>query len=158
MDRRNHWVAAGLAVVSIGLAGCGVGKAEYGEVSQQGPAQVAPLQGNSDINRVTLTPQAASKLGVKTAAVSAPAMPAATDGATAAPETSVPIDAVIYDKDGKTWVYVVDGTRSFERQAVSVARVDGDTAVLSSGPKPGVQVVTVGAQELLGAELGVAGE
>ena len=33
MHRRNHWVAAGLAVVSIGLAGCGVGKADYGEVS-----------------------------------------------------------------------------------------------------------------------------
>ena len=158
MHRRNHWVAAGLVVVSVGLAGCGVGKTEYGEVSQQGPAQVEPLKDNSDINRVTLTAEAASKLGVRTAAASAAVMPASTDGTVASPEISVPIDAVIYDKDGRTWVYVVDGPRSFQRQAVSVARVDGDTAVLSSGPKPGVQVVTVGAQELLGAELGVAGE
>ena len=64
---------------------------------------------------------------------------------------------MIYDKDGKTWVYVVDGPRSFQRQAVTIESVEGDTAVLSSGPKPGAQVVTVGAQELLGAELGSRG-
>jgi len=156
MYRRNHWVAAGLAVVSIGLAGCGVGKADYGEVSQQGPAQVVPV--NNTINRVTLTPEAATKLGVRTAAASAAVMPASTDATVTAPEITVPAGAVIYDKDGKTWVYIVDGARSFEREAVTVERVDGDTAVLTSCPKPGVKVVTVGAQELLGAELGVAGE
>jgi hypothetical protein len=158
MHRRNHWVAAGLAVVSIGLAGCGVAKSEYGEVSQSGPAQVEPLQNNSDINRVTLTPDAAAKLGVRTAAASAAVMPASTDATAAAPEVMVPSSAVIYDKDGKTWIYIVDGQRSFQREAVTVERIDGDTAVLTSGPKPGVDVVTVGAQELLGAELGVAGE
>ncbi|HEX3607207.1 MAG TPA: hypothetical protein VH134_14900 [Candidatus Dormibacteraeota bacterium] len=156
MHRRNHWVAAGLAVVSIGLAGCGVGKADYGEVSQQGPAAVVPV--NSTINRVTLTPEAAQKLGVKTAAADSAVMPASTDAGGTSPEISVPVDAVIYDKDGKTWVYIVDGPRSFQRQAVTIKSVEGDTAVLSSGPKPGAQVVTVGAQELLGAELGVAGE
>jgi multidrug efflux pump subunit AcrA (membrane-fusion protein) len=85
-------------------------------------------------------------------------MPASTDSSTTPSEITVPADAVIYDKDGKTWVYVVDGPRSFQREAVTVERVDGDSAILSSGPKPGVKVVTVGAQELLGAELGVAGE
>ena len=158
MYRRNHWVAAGLAVVSIGLAGCGVGKADYGEVSQEGPAHVVPVSNNSDINRVTLTPEAARKLGVRTAAADAAVMPASTDGSVATSEISVPIDAVIYDKDGRTWVYVVDGAHSFQRQPVTVKSVDGGTALLSSGPRPGVQVVTVGAQELLGAELGVAGE
>jgi hypothetical protein len=158
MHRRNHWVAAGLAVVSIGLAGCGVGKADYGEVSQSGPAHVEPLKDNSDINRVTLTAEAARKLGVRTAAVDAAVMPASTDSSTTPSEITVPADAVIYDKDGRTWVYIVDGPHSFQREAVTVERIDGDTAVLSSGPRPGVKVVTVGAQELLGAELGVAGE
>jgi hypothetical protein len=159
MHRRNHWVAAGLAVVSIGLAGCGVGKTEYGEVSQSGPAQVEPVGHDGTINRVTLTPDAATKLGVRTSVASAAVMPASTgDAGAAAPEITVPADAVIYDKDGRTWVYVVDGPRSFQREAVTVERIDGDTAVLTSGPRPGVKVVTVGAQELLGAELGVAGE
>jgi hypothetical protein len=157
MHRRNHWVAAGLIVVGLGLTGCGTTKADYGEVSQAGPATVVPVKG-TDLNRVTLTTDAASKLGVQTAPVETAAAPASADGAGAAPETTVPMSAVIYDKDGNTWVYAVTGTLTYQRQAVGIARVDGDTAVLRSGPAPGTRVVTVGAQELLGAELGVAGE
>jgi len=157
MHRRNHWVAAGLIVVGLGLTGCGTTKADYGEVSQAGPAKVEPVKG-TDLNQVTLTSDAASKLGVQTAPVEAGAVPASTDGADATPETTVPVSAVIYDKDGNTWVYVVTRALTYERQAVGIARVDGDTAVLRSGPVPGTRVVTVGAQELLGAELGVAGE
>jgi hypothetical protein len=157
MHRRNHWMAAGLIVVGLGLTGCGTTKADYGEVSQAGPATVEPIKG-TDLNRVTLTTDAASKLGVQTAPVEAGVAPASTDGASAAPETTVPTSAVIYDKDGNTWVYVVTQALTYERQAVGIARVDGDTAVLRSGPAPGAKVVTVGAQELLGAELGVAGE
>ncbi|MEA2615528.1 MAG: hypothetical protein QOE72_1311 [Chloroflexota bacterium] len=157
MHRRNHWVAAGLIVVGLGLTGCGTTKADYGEVSQAGPAKVEPVKG-TDLNRVTLTSDAASKLGVQTAPVEAGVAPASTDGAGAAPETTVPASAVIYDKDGNTWVYVVTRALTYERQAVGIARIDGDTAVLRSGPAPGTRVVTVGAQELLGAELGVAGE
>jgi hypothetical protein len=157
MHRRNHWVAAGLIVVGLGLTGCGTTKADYGEVSQGGPAQVEPVKGTG-LNRVTLTSDAASKLGVQTAPVEAGVMPASTDGAGADPATTVPVSAVIYDKDGNTWVYVVTHSLTYQRQAVGIARVDGDTAVLRSGPMPGTRVVTVGAQELLGAELGVAGE
>jgi hypothetical protein len=157
MHRRNHWVAAGLIVVGLGLTGCGTTKADYGEVSQGGPAQVEPVRGTG-LNRVTLTSDAASKLGVQTAPVEAGVMPASTDGAGADPGTTVPVSAVIYDKDGNTWVYVVTRTLTYQRQAVGIVRVDGDNAVLRSGPVPGTRVVTVGAQELLGAELGVAGE
>jgi hypothetical protein len=157
MHRRNHWVAAGLVVVGLSLTACGTTEAQYGEVSQDGPAQVQPVNG-TDINRVTLSPEAGRKLGVRTAAVQGAVMPAVEDAGAAAPETTVPVDAVIYDKDGNTWVYVVKGPRAYERQAVTIDRVDGGTAVLKSGPAPGTQVVVVGAQELLGAELGVAGE
>ncbi len=157
MHRRNHWVAAGLVLVGLGLTGCGTTKADYGEVSQGGPAEVQPIKG-TDLSRVTLSSDAASKLGVRIAPVEAAVMPASTDGVATAPQTTVPVDAVIYDKDGNTWVYVVTQSLTYERQAVGIARVDGDTAVLRSGPTPGTKVVTVGAQELLGAELGVAGE
>jgi hypothetical protein len=156
MHRRNHWMAAGLVVVSLGLAGCGVASTEYGEVNQAGPARVEPVKG-TDLNRVTLTTEAAARLGVRTAPVQAAVVPAAT-GTGATPETTVPAAAVIYDKDGNTWVYAVTRSLTYERQAVGIVRVEGDTAVLRSGPEPGTEVVTVGAQELLGAELGVAGE
>jgi hypothetical protein len=156
MRRRNHWVAAGLLVVGLGLTACGSAEAEYGEISQSLPVHLQPVSG-TDLERVTLTAEAARKLGVRTATVQDAVMPAVED-AGAAPETTVPVEAVIYDKDGNTWVYVTRGARTYERQAVSIDRVDGDTAVLKSGPASGTQVVVVGAQELLGAELGVAGE
>jgi hypothetical protein len=47
---------------------------------------------------------------------------------------------------------------TFVPQEVVIARIDGDTAILTSGPAPGTEVVTVGAAELLGAEYGVPGE
>jgi hypothetical protein len=47
---------------------------------------------------------------------------------------------------------------TYVREEVTVADIDGDSAILSSGPDVGAVVVTVGAAELLGAENGVAGE
>jgi len=157
MHRHSHWVAAGLCLVGLGMTACGTGTAEYGEIGQQGPAQVAHVAG-TEITRVTLTAEAARKLGVRTATVAGAAQPALSDDAATAPEITVPLDAVIYDKDGTTWVYTVAGPNTFQRQAVSIARVTGDSVVLKSGPRPGTRVVTVGAEELLGAELGVGGE
>jgi hypothetical protein len=37
-------------------------------------------------------------------------------------------------------------------------RIDGDRAILSDGPAPGTEVVTVGAAELLGTEYEVGEE
>lgn len=157
MRRRNHWVAAGLLVVGLGLTACGSATSQYGEISQGLPVHVQPVNG-SDVSRVTLTAESAQKLGVRTAAVQGAVTPAVDETAGTPPETTVPVNAVLYDKDGNTWVYVVKGPRTYEREAVAIDRVDGDTAVLKSGPASGTQVVVVGAQELLGAELGVAGE
>ena len=156
---RHRWALVGLVGVSLGLAGCGQGKAAYGEVSQGAPVRVETVDGTG-LKRVTLTGESATKLGLRTAAVEAtPAMAVpATGDEGAPPMVVVPADAVIYDKGGRTWVYVSDGPLRYLRQAVGVAEVDGPNAVLRSGPVPGAQVVVVGADELLGAELGVAGE
>jgi hypothetical protein len=148
MHRLTRWGLLGLVAGGIALAGCGTTSAEYGEISQSG----------RDVNKVTLTPEAASKLGVRTTAVESGAMTAVSGDSGDQQQVVVPLDSVIYDKDGNTWVYVSDGPRSYQRYPVRVGHVDGDTAVLSSGPPAGAKVVTVGAQELLGAELGVAGE
>jgi hypothetical protein len=157
MHRRKQWLMAGLVVAGIGVTGCGATQADYGDAGQSGPAHVQPIAG-TDLNRVILTSDAAARLGVRTIPVEAAVMPASSDGTVADPQTTVPVSAVIYDKNGKTWVYTVTRSLTYERQAVIVARVDGDSAVLRSGPRVGTQVVTVGSQELLGAELGVAGE
>jgi hypothetical protein len=64
----------------------------------------------------------------------------------------------VYDTDGSTWTYVESAPRTFVRDRITVASIDGPTAVLASGPAPGAQVVTVGAPELLGAEYDISGE
>ena len=43
----------------------------------------------------------------------------------------------------------------FKREPIDVERIDGDVAVVRSGPAAGTPVVTVGAAELWGFEFGV---
>ena len=65
----------------------------------------------------------------------------------------VPYGAIYYDAKGNTWVYVNPEPLGFERQRVSVERIEGDLAVLSEGPSAGTPVVTVGAAMLYGVEV-----
>lgn len=66
----------------------------------------------------------------------------------------VPWPAVVYDIDGGAWVYENTAPHVFVRRRVEVRRVEGDLAVVASGPAPGALVVAVGAAELFGTELG----
>jgi hypothetical protein len=72
--------------------------------------------------------------------------------------SAVPAAALVYDKNGGTWVYTNSQPLTFVRERVTVARIEGDLAVLQSGPAPGTAVATVGAAELLGTEYGVEGQ
>jgi RND family efflux transporter MFP subunit len=67
----------------------------------------------------------------------------------------VPFRSVLYDIHGGAWVYVQMDPHVFARQRISVEYVDGDQAVLESGPEPGSKVVADGAAELFGTEFGV---
>jgi hypothetical protein len=66
----------------------------------------------------------------------------------------VPHGAVVYDAQGKTWVYANPEPLVFVRQPINIDYIEGDRAVLSDGPAPGTAVVIVGAAELFGAEHG----
>jgi hypothetical protein len=70
----------------------------------------------------------------------------------------IPLSALIYDPQGRSWTYVKLAARTFVRRAVVVDHIDGDTVYLSAGPRLGTPVVTAGAPELLGAEYGVGEE
>jgi hypothetical protein len=63
--------------------------------------------------------------------------------------------AVLYDENGDTWTFTSPEPLTFVRQRIDIDRVAGGQVVLREGPPPGTTVVTVGAAELLGAELGV---
>lgn len=112
------------------------------------PASVEPIKG-SVVSRVTLVPKAAQRLGIRTTRVQR----AAGGGETG--RTVVPYSALIYEPDGGTWVYTNPSKLVFVRAKVTVGRIEGDRALLTSGPPIGTSVVTVGAAELYGTEYGV---
>ncbi len=130
-------IAAGLT-----LAGCRQHTAAPAKVK---PATVEHIEG-SDLARVTLTEHAAQRLRIETVAVRE------VNTARAGRRSVVPYAAVLYDAQGDTWVYASPESLRFVRHPIQVNYVDGDLAVLSSGPPTGTMVVTVGALQLFGAE------
>jgi hypothetical protein len=101
---------------------------------------------SSGLKTLTLSEKAAQRLGVETAEVGA-----------AGSGTSIPYAAIVYDAQGKTWTYVNEQPLVYKRAEITVDDISGDTARLSAGPPAGTQVVTTGAAELYGAEIGVGG-
>jgi hypothetical protein len=125
--------------------------AACGEAPEAAPAatgmEAAILEevDGQEVSRITLTEKAAERLGVATGAVEN------IEG-----KLQVPYSALIYDASGGTWVYTNPEPLVFVRAPVSVERIEAPTVKLASGPQPGTQIVTVGAAELLGAELDTA--
>jgi hypothetical protein len=137
VPKRSRLIAA-LIVVAASVSACGSSSSGNGGAE---PATVEPVKG-TDVNRVTLTAEAAKRLGIETAQVR--------QGS--AQRTVVPYGAVLYSADGTTFTYTSPAPRVFVRAPITVARIDGDEALLRSGPPIGTQVVTVGSQELYGSE------
>src|SRR5947208_8284376 len=171
MQRSHRRWAVILIVVGLGVSAC-THKSEM--PAQSKPAKTEVVQGTY-LSRVTLSPKAAERLDIKTAAmrdeqvkarkssaadVAAKPTPAAAgakervDMALSTTRRVVPTSAVLYDAKGKTWVYTNPEPLVFVRHAVSIDYIDGDRAVLLDGPASGTAVVTVGAAELLGTEYG----
>jgi len=108
------------------------------------PARLEAIDG-STIKKITLTPKAAQRLDIQTAQVRQDA----------SGRKVVPYAAVVYDKDGSTWVYTNPQPLTYIRHAIIVELISGDDAVLKEGPDVGMQVATTGAPQLYGAEKGV---
>jgi hypothetical protein len=136
-------------VVAVAVAASLVGCAEI-EIPTAEPYEPAQLEstGPDQPARVILTEEAQHRVQLQTTLVRP-------HGA----EVSVVQTALIYDKEGKPWVFTVIGPQTYVRAPVGIREVQEDNLViLSSGPPAGTEVVTVGAIELWGAELGIAGK
>jgi hypothetical protein len=141
----GHRTGGALAVLlaCIGLlTGCATVSSEATSFSD--PVTLETVEG-ADVSRLTLTPEGADRLRLATAEVTAD--PAG---------VRVPYSALIYKADGTTWVYENPEELVYQREPVTVGAVEGDSVVLTSGPRPGTQVVVTGAAELLGAEFDTA--
>ncbi|WP_146502870.1 efflux RND transporter periplasmic adaptor subunit [Rubinisphaera italica] len=66
----------------------------------------------------------------------------------------IPVNALLYDMYGGTWVYTRIDEHHFRRTRVNVRRTTQDLAILESGPPVGTEVVVDGVAELFGTEFG----
>ncbi len=139
---RHRWLITGLAVVALALGACSSSTSSAPKVE----AITMEEDEGSGLKTLTLSEKAAQRLGVETAEVGA-----------AGSGTSIPYAAIVYDAQGKTWTYVNEQPLVYKGAEITVDEISGDTARLSAGPPAGTQVVTTGAAELYGAEIGVGG-
>jgi hypothetical protein len=141
----RRWLMVPLIALGLALAGCAAAS-PTGSADKPKPAKVEAMAGKN-VKSVTLTEQADKRLGIETVAIAA-----------GPSGTVVPYSAVIYSADGKTWVFIVTKPLTYVREQVVVANVggaNGTEALLSQSPPVGTTIVTTGAVELYGAELGV---
>jgi hypothetical protein len=139
IDARRRGAPAVLVAAML-LGGCSHATPEREDADA---AVVVPIKG-SPLKQVTLSPDAARRLGIRLAPVS-----------TGAGTLQVPYGAVLYDPQGAAWTFVARRPRVFVRHPITVDRVEGDTAILSTGPPAGTNVVIVGSAQLYGAETGL---
>lgn len=138
--RRLPVAAAVCAALLSALPACAQSTAQAESVSEA-PAKVEK-NATTGIARITLSERAIERLELLT------------DTVKAGPAGGVilPYAALLYDPQGKTWVYTNPEPRVFERQAVTVSKVEAGVVTASAGPAVGTPVVTVAGAELFGAE------
>ncbi|MGB7961666.1 MAG: hypothetical protein WCF12_01715 [Propionicimonas sp.] len=140
---RTRVLTAIAVLVLCGVTG-GCAQAKSQAAAHYQPVHVETIDPASGLKRITFTAEGASKADIQTA-------PVVQSGAMLA----VPSAALIYDNKGNTLVYVALDPLTYQRETVDVVIDDGRTVKLSRGPKVGTQVVTTGANQVWGAELGV---
>jgi hypothetical protein len=136
--RRLALVGLVLATAALPVAGCT--EVESETATGYEPSTLEPVKGNDDIQRVTFTAEGARRVDLQTAPVR---------------RNVVPYAALIYDPEGKTYVYTSPKPLEYLREEVKVDRIEGDRVLVSRGPPAGTEVVTVGAAEVYGTELEV---
>ena len=133
--------ACAVFVLALTLAGCT--EVEEKETHGYEPSKLTELGGEA--KRVTFTAEGARRVGLQRAPVRSERG-----------RKVVPYGALLYDKDGKTSVYVASSPLSFQRAQVEVERIQGGRVFLRHGPAAGAQVVTQGSTEVYGTELEIA--
>jgi ABC-type oligopeptide transport system substrate-binding subunit len=139
-QRRLPLAAAVCAALLFSLPACAQPTATPAAAGEA-PAKVEK-NATTGIAKLTLTERGVARIDLKT------------EPATAGTGTDVllPYAALLYDSSGKTWVYTNPAPRVYERQPVTVTKVEAGVVTASAGPAVGTAVVTVGAVELFGAE------
>ena len=138
MTNTSRWIIVTVLFTGLLLSACGAQVPVTG--GNEAPSRLEPIEG-SDLSRVILTEKAAERVGIETVTASG---------------MEVPYAAVIYDTEGKTWIYTNPAPLTYVRAPIMVEHIEGNTAFLSESLSSEVAVVTVGVAELYGTETGVS--
>ncbi len=141
---KQNYRRIGVVLMTLGLLLSACARGPEATTEEDRPITIEHLEGK-DPTRETLTELAARRLDIQTAAVR-------DADANGTQRRVVPYAAILYDTQGNTWVYTSPAPLTFVRNPVTVDYIDADHAFLSEGPPSGSAVVTVGAEELYGAE------
>jgi hypothetical protein len=151
--RRLRAACAGLVLIAAGvsLSACnqatGTSTGGYEADKPAGPvSKVEPIKG-TDVALVKFSALGAKKVGLQTAVIRR-------DGE----QKVMPYAALLYDGEGNAFAYTSPKPLTFVRKDVTVDRVEGNRVVLAEGPPAGTRVVTTGADEVYGTEVGVEAE
>jgi hypothetical protein len=139
VSRRCSGAALALAVAALALGGC-----KEVETESATGYQPSKLESVGEGQRVTFTAEGARRVGLRTEAV-----------VRRGRRLLVPYSALLYDAQGKTYVYTSPRRLRYLRRQVEVDRIEADRVFLSSGPPAGTRVVTTGVTEVYGTELEV---
>lgn len=130
-----------LAVASLQLSAC---SPKQEAAPEQAPVHVEHLSGEQP-TRVTLTPDAMKRLDLQTDSVQVA-------NVKGVEKIIVPYSSIVYDTEGRTWVYTSPEEGTYFRTPVQVESIEGDGVTVAAGLPAGTAVVTVGAEELFGSE------
>jgi hypothetical protein len=139
----NTRAIATTAILLAGALASGCGGAT--NTSVPAPSRIQHVPGSATGN-IILTAQGAQRIGIQTATVRA-------GGGTGA--VSIPFSAIVYDASGKAYAFTNPSPLTYTEVPLNISRINGNTALVTSGPRVGARVVTVGAEELFGVQTGV---
>ena len=142
--RRSPLALAGLVSIAAAIALGSCTEVETESATGYEPAALEPVKGSEDLQRVTFTEEGARRVGLETGEVSRNGK-----------RLVAPYAALLYDPEGKTYVYTNPKPLEYLRAPVEVDRIEGDRVLLTDGPPAGTKVVTVGVTEVYGTELEV---
>jgi hypothetical protein len=133
---------ATLGIVAAAALATGCKEVKNAEKVHYQPATVTPIKGDDEHKIVTLTAEGARRIDLQTARVRLSGR-----------DKVIPYAALLYQKHGETFVYTNPKALTFVWAPVEVDHIVGDRVLLEKGPPAGTRVVTVGAQQVHGAEL-----
>ena len=141
MKRLYFFLLVAVVLASLQLSAC---TPNPKPVAEEAPVHVEHLNGEQP-TRVTLTTDAVKRLDLQTDSVQV----ATVNGVK---QTVIPYAAIVYDTEGRTWIYTSPQAGTYLRTPVQVELIQDDDVIIAAGLPAGTAVVTVGAEELLGSE------